>query len=158
MPGRYGQMLGPLLGCLAESQRIPMISRFPPLPCLADRNLIAPYHGALTVNWRNLRCWWMLHVVPVSLRSRDVVYGEHKGLVGRSTENILENRIGRSVWEYLTQVNPVTWTITMESLTIQLMPVKMLSSRIAFATARMGAFESLVDIIPFEHRITLRFA
>ena len=47
----------------------------------------------------------MLHVVPVSLRSGDVVYGEHKGLAGRSTESILENRIERSVWEYLSQVN-----------------------------------------------------
>jgi hypothetical protein len=107
MPGRYGQMLGwgPLLGCLAESQRILVISLLPPLPCLADRSLIAPYHGALTVGWRNLRCWWMLYAVPVSLRSGDVVYGEHKGLAGQSTENILENRIGRSVWEHLTQVN-----------------------------------------------------
>lgn len=46
----------------------------------------------------------------------------------------------------------------MEPPTIQLMPVKMLSSRIAFATARMGAFESLLDIILIEYRITLRFA
>jgi hypothetical protein len=67
--------------------------------------MIAPYHGALTADWRNLRCWWMLHVVRVSLRFGDVVYGEHKGLAGRSTESILENRIERSVWEYLTQVN-----------------------------------------------------
>jgi hypothetical protein len=49
----------------------------------------------------------MLPVVPVSLRFGDVVYGEHKGLAGRSTESILENRIERSVWEYLTQVNPL---------------------------------------------------
>ena len=107
MPGRYGQILGwgPLLGCLAESQRISVISRLPPLPCLADRSLIAPYYGALAVDWRNFRCWWMLHVVPASLRSGDVVYGEHKGLAGRSTENIPENRIGRSVWEHLTQVS-----------------------------------------------------
>jgi hypothetical protein len=99
MPGRYGQMLGwgPLLGCLAESQRISMFSRLPPLPCLAGRSMIAPYHGALTADWRNLRCWWMLHVVPVSLHSGDVVYGEHKGLAERSTESILESRIERSV-------------------------------------------------------------
>jgi hypothetical protein len=107
MPGRYGQMLGwdPLLGCLAESQRISMTSRLLPLPCLADQSLIAPYYGALAVDWGNSRCWWMLHVVPVSLRSDDVVYGEHKGLAGRSTENIPENRIGRSVWEHLIQVS-----------------------------------------------------
>ena len=65
--------------------------------------MIAPYHGALTADWRNLRYWWMLYVVPVSLRFGDVVYGERKGLAGRSTESILENRIERSVWEYLTQ-------------------------------------------------------
>ena len=107
MPGRYGQMLGwgPLLGCLAESQKISVISRLPPLLCLADRSLVAPYYGALAVDWRNFRCSWMLHVVPVSLRSGDVVYGEHKDLAGRRTENIPENRIGRSVWEHLTQVS-----------------------------------------------------
>lgn len=48
--------------------------------------------------------------------------------------------------------------ISMEPPTIQLMPVKMLSSRIAFATACVRAFESLLDIIPSDYRITLRFA
>src|SRR4051794_32520611 len=107
MLGRYGPMLGwaRLLGCLAESQRISVISRLPPLLCLVDRSLIAPCYGALAVDWRNFRCWWVLHVVPVSLRSGDVVYGEHKDLAGRRTENIQENRIGRSVWEHLTQVS-----------------------------------------------------
>jgi len=48
--------------------------------------------------------------------------------------------------------------ISMEPPTIQLMPVKMLSSRIAFATAWVRAFESLLDIIPSEYRIALRSA